>query len=290
MELRQLRYFLKARELLNFTEAASHLHISQSTLSQQIKQLEDELGVLLFERIGKRIKLTEAGELFSTYALQSTNSANSGLLLLKDLNELKTGELKIGVTYALKHLLTISLIEFSKRYPKLTVKVTFGTSDELAGKLERLELDFVLSFQEVEIQKHFNYQSLFKSPMCLVVAEQSSMATKKYIQLSEIAETTLALPAKGFSTRHFFDNSVRDRHMNLNAVIEINDIPTLLDLVKTGNYCTILAQTTVHKTKGVVTIPIKEENMNRHAVVISMKEVYEKKAAKEFFKIIHELK
>ncbi|MFC6999940.1 LysR family transcriptional regulator [Rufibacter roseus] len=58
MELRQLRYFLKAKELLNFTEAAHSLHISQSTLSQQIKQLEEELNIPLFNRIGKRITLT----------------------------------------------------------------------------------------------------------------------------------------------------------------------------------------------------------------------------------------
>ena len=76
MELRQLKYFLKAKELLNFTEAARALNISQSTLSQQIKQLEDELNVPLFNRIGKRITLTEAGNLFSEYALQSINRAN----------------------------------------------------------------------------------------------------------------------------------------------------------------------------------------------------------------------
>ena len=68
MELRQLRYFEKASELLNFTEAAKSLFLSQSTLSQQIKQLEEELGVLLFDRIGKRIVLTEAGESFLPYA------------------------------------------------------------------------------------------------------------------------------------------------------------------------------------------------------------------------------
>ena len=65
MELRQLKYFLKAKELLNFTDAAKALNISQSTLSQQIKQLEDELNVPLFTRIGKRITLTEAVDLFS---------------------------------------------------------------------------------------------------------------------------------------------------------------------------------------------------------------------------------
>lgn len=68
MELRQLRYFEKTSELLNFTEAAKALFISQSTLSQQIKQLESELGVLLFDRVGKRIVLTEAGSSFLPYA------------------------------------------------------------------------------------------------------------------------------------------------------------------------------------------------------------------------------
>ncbi|MBL6447957.1 LysR family transcriptional regulator [Fulvivirga sp. 29W222] len=289
MELRQLRYFLKAKELLNFTEAASHLYISQSTLSQQIKQLEEELGVLLFERIGKRIKLTEAGELFSTYALQSINSANSGLQLLKDLNELNTGELKIGVTHGLRHLLTSALIEFSKRYPKITVQVTFGTSDELVEKLEKLELDFALSFQDVEMKKHFNYLLLFESPMCLVASNASPMTKRKDIQLNDIAPLPLVLPAKGFSTRHFLNNSVQDKHMSLNVAMEINDIPTLLELVKTGNHFTILAKTTVHDTKGVVTIPIKEKNMIRRGVAISMKEVYEKKATQEFYKVIQGL-
>lgn len=79
MELRQLKYFLKAKELLNFTEAATALHISQSTLSQQIKQLEDELQVPLFNRIGKRITLTEAGDLFSVYAQQSVNKQRTVL-------------------------------------------------------------------------------------------------------------------------------------------------------------------------------------------------------------------
>lgn len=67
MELRQIRYFLKAKELLNFTEAANQLYISQSTLSQQIRPLEEELGIPLFNRIGKRIVLTEAGNIFSGY-------------------------------------------------------------------------------------------------------------------------------------------------------------------------------------------------------------------------------
>lgn len=286
MELRQLRYFIKAKELLNFTKAAYSLYISQSTLSQQIKQLEDELDVLLFERVGKRIRLTEAGSLFYDYALRSLKSANDGFQLLKDLNELNTGELRIGATYAVKHVLTAALIEFSALYPNVFVQVNYGTSDELLLKLEELELDFVLSFQQVHIKDYFKYQPLFSSHMALIVSSASPLAKQKEIDLKDITSYTLALPAKGFSTRQFISNSIQKKQIDLNIRIEINDIPTLLDLVKKGNYSTILAESTVHSQPGLAAIPIKGKNMERQAVIISMKEAYEKKASQAFYKML----
>ena len=78
MELRQLKYFKEACERQNFSEAARILHISQSTLSQQIKQLEEELDVLLFDRIGKRIVLTEARQAFLPYAARATTMLKTG--------------------------------------------------------------------------------------------------------------------------------------------------------------------------------------------------------------------
>jgi LysR family cyn operon transcriptional activator len=146
MELRQLKYFLKAKELLNFTEAAEQLNISQSTLSQQIKQLEDELDIPLFNRIGKRVTLTEAGALFADFAFQSINKAQDGLLMLRDLHNFQTGKITIGVTYGLRYVLTPALIRFATQYPQIKIKVVFGTSEELIDKLNHLELDFALSF------------------------------------------------------------------------------------------------------------------------------------------------
>jgi len=125
MELRQIRYFLKAKELLNFTEAANHLFISQSTLSQQVKQLEDELGIPLFNRIGKRITLTEAGAVFSEYAEKSLLKSQEGFLALRDLKDLKTGELTIGVTYGMRSTLIEALIRFSVEYPGVRVNIVF---------------------------------------------------------------------------------------------------------------------------------------------------------------------
>lgn len=101
MELRQLKYFKEACERQNFSEAARVLHISQSTLSQQIKQLEDELDVLLFDRIGKRIAPTEAGCAFLPYAVRAIHDAEDGRQIIRDLKGIETGVLRIGVTYSM---------------------------------------------------------------------------------------------------------------------------------------------------------------------------------------------
>ena len=111
MELRQLKYFKEACELQNFSEAARVLHISQSTLSQQIKQLEDELDVLLFDRIGKRIVPTEAGLAFLPYAVRAIRDAENGKQIIRDLKGIETGVLHVGVTYSMSPLLIAEHLE-----------------------------------------------------------------------------------------------------------------------------------------------------------------------------------
>ena len=78
MELRHLRYFTALADCLNFTRAAERVHVTQSTLSHQIRQLEDEVGRPLFERVGKRVVLTDAGELFQSYALRALKEVDQG--------------------------------------------------------------------------------------------------------------------------------------------------------------------------------------------------------------------
>lgn len=285
MELRQLKYFIKAKELLNFTEAAKTLNISQSTLSQQIKQLEDELDILLFNRIGKRIILTEAGEMFSEYALQSINKANQGLLLLKDLNNLNTGKITIGVIYSMRIPFAKALIQFAKQYPNIKIQVVFGTTKDLLEKLDLNHFDFVLTFYEKTEHPHFKYQTLFSSNMVLVTAKKSSLANKNSISLKQVAELPLALPFSGYSTVQFFVESFRQKNLDPNICMEINDIPTLFEIVKTGYWHTILSETSVNDPH-VVGVPIEGKNMRRTIMIISLKEAYEKKAVKKFYEIL----
>lgn len=285
MELRQLKYFIKAKELLNFTEAAKALNISQSTLSQQIKQLEDELDILLFNRIGKRIILTEAGEMFSEYASQSINKANQGLLLLKDLNNLNTGKITIGVIYSMRIPFAKALIQFAKQYPNIKVQVVFGTTKDLLEKLDLHHFDFVLTFYEKAKHPHLKYQTLLSSNMVLVTSKKSSLANKSSISLKQVAALPLALPFSGYSTIQFFVESFSQKKLDPNICMEINDIPTLFEIVKTGHWHTILSETSVNDP-NVVGIPIEGKNMRRTIMIVSLKEAYEKKAVKKFYELL----
>ena len=285
MELRQIKYFLKAKELLNFTEAAKILNISQSTLSQQVKQLENELDVPLFNRIGKRIVLTEAGELFSEYARQSLNKSNEGLLLLKDLNNINTGKITIGVIYSMRILFAKALIKFAGQYPNIKIQVVFGTTKDLLEKLNAYHFDFVLAFHEKEKLPHVKYQTLLSSNMVFITAKKSSLANRRSISLKEVAKLPLALPFSGYSTVQFFLDSFNQKNLNPNICMEINDIPTLFEIVKTGHWHTILSKTSVND-HNVVSIPIEGKNMKRTIMIISLKQAYEKKAVKVFYEIL----
>ena len=112
MELRQLKYFVKVAETLNFSEAAKALFVTQSTLSQQVKQLEDSLGTQLLSRTSHSVALTEAGTELLPFARRTLLDADLCRQRIHDLEEGLGGVLNIGVTYSFSPILTESLFSF----------------------------------------------------------------------------------------------------------------------------------------------------------------------------------
>ncbi|MDR0227531.1 MAG: LysR family transcriptional regulator [Flavobacteriaceae bacterium] len=288
MELRQLKYFLKAKELLNFTEAAKYLYITQSTLSQQIKQLEDELGMPLFDRLGKRITLTEAGSLFATYAEKSIHAANDGKQMLEDLTNLQEGVLHIGLTWGLKSLAISTFKIFTEQYPKVKLQVTFGTTTELIDAVMRQEIDFALTFYEGELREGVVHENLMTSDMFVVVWDESEWATKEKMTFKEVEQLKLALPVKGFSTRNFLDEQFAHYAITPQVVVEVNHTSTVIDLVRTGAFQTILTLASVHGEPHLKAIPIIDCDMRREAVIMRLKDSYQKKSARVFMDMLRQ--
>ncbi len=282
MELRQLKYFIKAAERSNFTEAAAILNISQSTLSQQIKQLEDELGIPLFDRIAKRVFLTEAGRLFLPHALDTVRKSEDGREMIRELNNIQAGSLLIGSTYGLSPLLTKALIRFCEMYPKIKVTIEFGTSDELLRLIAESKLDFALSFIPVRQTQNYSSHPLFKSVLSLILHRDHPSASQKTTTIADLANLPLALPVKGYSIREFLDKCLSEANVVPDILLEMNDIDMLLKLVDTGKWCTVLMKTSLFHYPSLKAIPIVGEEMERQATITWPTNVYRKKSATLF--------
>lgn len=279
MELRQLQYFVKAAETMNFTEAAAAVFITQSTLSQQIKQLEEELGLLLFDRVGKHVRITEAGHIFLIHARKILAAVQKGKQAIAELNSAATGELNLGVSYAFTSLLLPALAPFSTKYPGIKIFITYGNPEDLEKKLRLSELDMILAFHNESDDEDLEMQWLFSSSIVMVVDKNNPLAKLEKINLKDLAALDLVLPGKGFSSREFINELFYKSKITPNIKIELNDVHSLLSLVQSGHWATILNEKALIGWDKVAAVPIIAKGIKRQSYILWQKGVYRKKAA-----------
>lgn len=286
MELRQLKYFVKSAEYLNFSEAAKHLFITQSTLSQQIKQLEFELGFTLFLRNSRHISLTEAGEEFLPFAMRTIQDAEDGVQRLYDLQHVKTGTLRVGVTYSLSTVLTEGLMEFMHSFPGIRLEVCYKTVFELLELLRERKLDFILSYKPLMDSPDVEAMPLFENTLAAVVDKSHPLANYSKVTLSELQEHHLVLPSQGLQARSMLDRLMEGKDFCLSSKLELNETNILLQMVSTGSYVTVLSTSAVFGNTRFKAVPIDEPGNIMEASLLRLKGAYQKASAKEFIKIL----
>lgn len=287
MELRQLRYFAKAAETLNFSDAAKCLNIAQSSLSQQVRQLEDELGTQLFIRNSHSIRLTEAGELMLPFALRTLHEAESCADRIHDLQKMLTGTLNIGVTHSFSPILTESVISFMKMYPGIKLNIIYKQMNELMELLTKREIDFVLAFKPIQPLPDVESHILFQNTLSAIVGNNHPLASKERISITELEKYELALPSKGLQARNAFDSIVSD-YNNFKIRIELNEVNTLLRLVRQTCLVTVLAEDSIYEVSDVKAVPIDVPDNQMTGGVHILKDTYRKHSMQEFIRILTE--
>lgn len=287
MELRQLRYFAKAAETLNFSDAAKSLNIAQSSLSQQVRQLEDELGTQLFIRNSHSIRLTEAGELMLPFALRTLHEAESCADRIHDLQKMLTGTLNIGVTHSFSPILTESVISFMKMYPGIKLNIIYKQMNELMELLTKREIDFVLAFKPIQPLPDVESHILFQNTLSAIVGNNHPLASKERISITELEKYELALPSKGLQARNAFDSIVSD-YNNFKIRIELNEVNTLLRLVRQTCLVTVLAEDSIYEVSDVKAVPIDVPDNQMTGCVHILKDTYRKHSMQEFIRILTE--
>ena len=287
MELRQLRYFAKAAETRNFSHAAVCLNIAQSSLSQQIRQLEEELGTQLFIRDSHSVQLTEAGEAILPFALRTIYDAEACADRIRDLRKMLTGTLNIGVTHSFSPILTESVISFMRMYPKIKVNIVYKQLNELMELLSNHELDFVLAFKPIQPLPNVESHILFQDSLSAIVGKNHPLASKESVSISELEKYDLALPSKGMQARNAFDSMVSDHNM-FKVRIELNDVNTLLKLVRQTNLVTVLAENSIYDVCDMKAVRINVPDNQMSGCVHILKETYRKHSMQEFIRILTE--
>lgn len=262
MEMRHLRYFLKTAETLSFTRAAEAMHITQSTLSHQIKELERETGPL-FDRTGRGIRLTARGKVFKTHAERIANELRVGLAALTELESLVTGQLTLGVYRAFQcSPLPPVLASFSRKYPGVDVRARAASHMDLARMLIDGDLDLAVGYAPTVSEKIVAEQ-IFVEPLALLVGEQHPFHGRSQIGLDELAGQPLVTFNFENRQRQFIHRSLAARGVAPRVVIEINSNEAVLALVKCSEYaaiCPLTANFGLHAVR-LPDLPLKRSTV-----------------------------
>src|SRR5215469_4114615 len=177
--LRSIRYVLTVAELKNFTRAAEALHVSQPALSQQIRQLENELGGALFDRSGRAISLTEFGRVYIEHARQALVHLDAGRRALNEVRDLTRGLLRLAYTPTFaEYLIGPALRGFREAHPAIALEVSERPLEDIEGGLERDELDIGIGFTDVRSDE-IEVRPLFAEHMALLVASRHPLARRR---------------------------------------------------------------------------------------------------------------
>lgn len=286
MELRHLRYFVALAECLNFTRAAERVHITQSTLSHQIRQLEEEIGELLFERVGKRVLITEQGELFLGYAAKALKEVDQGLGALKESSQGLTGKLRIGSTHTFNQgFIPECIATLLLRHPTVKVVANEFTADDIGDRLASGMLDLGISYRPTTVGDLW-FEPLYNEQMVLVVAPQHPLAGRKRIRLVELHRQPLVLLPETFATRTMLDECFRACDAEPLVVVEMNTLAPMLALVERTQIGAIVSENAVRERATLCAIPLESPTPMRTPGILWKRDVDKTAPMRAFASIV----
>ena len=221
MELRNLITFIHVAELGSFTKAAEQLGYSQSTISFQIKQLEDELGCLLFERINHTITLTDRGRELVSYAHQVHALTADFMENLKKEEECRGMIHIVTPDSVCEDMIYSRYIDFHEKYPLISIRFTTGDSALLLNMLDHNEADVIITLDQRLYNKDYVIAKEEQLPMHFVARASSKFAGQKNLSIHDIADEPFVLTEYGQGYRRVLDRELAKKSVGITPVLEI---------------------------------------------------------------------
>lgn len=236
MEIQQLRHFVAAAEERHFTRAARREHIVQSGLSASIKALEDELGAALFIRSTRRVELTESGSAFLVEARHVLSAAQTAADAVKAVEGLLRGNLSIGIMQRFASYVDLPAVlgGFHADHPGVQIKLHQAGAAVLMESLRQNRIDIAILALVEKAPEMITAILLERDTPVLVVPPNHPLSRKKQVSLSTLSGETFVEFQPDWAARELANRAFAAARVQRKISCEVNDIPTLLDLVANG--------------------------------------------------------
>ncbi|MEK7436194.1 MAG: LysR substrate-binding domain-containing protein [Pseudomonadota bacterium] len=257
--LRQLQVFEAVARQLSFSRAAAELHLTQPAVSMQIKLLEAHAGLPLFERMGKKIFLTEAGSELHQHSrviAQQLRDADEALAARKGLSQ---GRLVITMVSTAKYFVPPLLARFLKQHPGVTVKLSANNREEVLKQLADNEVDLAIMGRTPEGMEAV-VDAFARHPHVVIAAPGHPLANKRRIPLARLAKETFLIREPGSGTRGLLERLFAEHRLPLNVSMEMASNETIKQAVQAGMGISLLSLHTIElelKTRHLAVLDVQ---------------------------------
>ncbi|MDC0764795.1 LysR family transcriptional regulator [Brevibacillus sp. AG] len=283
MELLQLQYFLTVARMEHVTEAARSLHVTQSSLSKTIQRLEEDLGVPLFDRKGRKLRLNEFGSKFLCRVERALFELEQGKLELRDLSNPEHGTLELAVTTA--STLPNILREFRKKRPDIQFHVQMLTTQEMVTLLHRGEIDFCLSSPPIQ-EDGIECQIVFIDPILVAVPRGHRLADRSILSLTDLKDEWFVGVKKGYGTRDFVDSICKSVGFTPKYVYEGDEPARLIQLVEAEIGIAFIPSTARDSREQIKYLRVENHELVREIALLWHKSRYISRAAQDFRDVV----
>jgi len=291
VELRQLVAFKEVATHASFTAAATHLHLTQSAVSQQIKALEDECGVTLFDRSGRLVRLTNAGQVLLTHVERILAQVENARVEMAEMAGGARGRCRLAALPSVAaYILPRALATFQRRYPAVEVQLMESVQSQLLEWVQQGIVDFSIVALPVH-DPHLQSTPLLHDEFVLVVPQDHAFASRHIVRLAELAAERFIFYPRGAGGREQFIEACRQAGFEPQVAFESEDRETMLGLVAAGVGVTFLPRIIAQHTRvdGPVTVDIIEPRLRREVGVVWRRNRYLPQSARNLITLLEEV-
>ncbi|EIA19213.1 LysR family transcriptional regulator [Listeria fleischmannii] len=274
MELRQLKYFMEVARVEHMTQASENLHVAQSAVSRQIIKLEEELGVALFERIGRNMRLTNVGKDFLAQAKRAVNELQKAEAIVTEYTNPKIGTVRVGLPNSLAtKVLPAVISEFRKNYPDISYQFMEGSNAELTNMLLSGDLDLTF-LSPVPTETEFFYTTrFFDEKLKVIVPKSHPLSNELTLTLHDLKNEKFILYPNDFDLFQIVQTSAEKKGIRLDIAFQSTDFYTIQGLVGAGLGISILPEMILDGAifKETISIPLRDKDLRRSVGLITAK-------------------